>query len=138
MQQTRKLFHKAHQKNSKVNDAAWLFLKYLLTSPEFQAEFSMASGYVPVLKSTFELDAYKEFLDGASNNKEGIAALSAKICMEQEHDYFTSPAFVGSSDARDQVGQLLVSYISAKADATVTELRKLFTDAYNRCVSLNK
>ncbi len=126
------------QKDSAVNDAAWLFLKFLLTSPEFQAEFSMASGYVPVLKSTFELDAYKEFLAEASYSKEGIAALSAKVCMEQEDAYFTSPAFVGSSDARDQVGQLLINYISAKEGTSEAELKQLFTDAYNRCVSLNK
>lgn len=126
------------QKDQAVNDAAWTFLKFLLTSPEFQAEFSMASGYVPVLKSTFELDAYKEFLAGASNNKEGIAALSGQICMEQEDAYFTSPAFIGSSDARDQVGQLLVNYISADSGTTKDQLRQLFTEAYNRCVSLNK
>jgi ABC-type glycerol-3-phosphate transport system substrate-binding protein len=126
------------QKDQAVNDAAWTFLKFLLTSPEFQAEFSMASGYVPVLKSTFELDAYKEFLAGASNNKEGIAALSGQICMEQEDAYFTSPAFIGSSDARDQVGQLLVNYISADSATTKDQLRQLFTEAYNRCVSLNK
>ena len=126
------------QKDQKVNDAAWTFLKFLLTSPEFQAEFSMASGYVPVLKSTFELDAYKEFLAGASNNKEGIAALSGEICMQQENAYFTSPAFIGSSDARDQVGQLLVNYISAESGTTKDQLRQLFQEAYNRCVSLNK
>lgn len=126
------------QKNTAVNDAAWLFLKFLLTSPEFQAEFSMSSGYVPVLKSTFEMDAYKMFLDGAATDKTGIAALSAKICMEQEEHYFTSPAFVGSSDARDQVGQLLVSYVSAGAETSAEALRQLFKDAYNRCVSLNQ
>ncbi len=126
------------QKNKAVNDAAWLFLKYLLTSPEFEAEFSMTSGYVPVLRSTFSLDAYKEFLSGASYDKTGIAALSAKICMEQENSYFTSPAFVGSSDARDQVGELLVAFISAPADSTESSLKQLFKDAYNRCVSLNK
>jgi len=126
------------QKDSAVNDAAWLFIKYLLTSPEFQAEFSMTSGYVPVLRSTFELDAYKQFLSGANYTKDGIAALSAQICMEQENSYFTSPAFVGSSDARDQVGELLVAYISAPASATKADLIKLFEDAYNRCVSLNK
>ena len=126
------------QKDKAVNDAAWLFLKYLLTSPEFQAEFSVASGYVPVLKSTFELDAYKEFLEGASNNKEGIAALSAKTCMEQEDAYFTSPAFIGSSDARDQVGQLLVSYITAAPETSKEALKQIFVDAFNRCVSLNK
>lgn len=126
------------QKDSKVNDAAWAFVKYLLTSPEFQAEFSMASGYVPVLKSAFELEPYKEFLAGANNNKEGIAALSAKICMEQESSYFTSPAFVGSSDARDEVGKLLVAYVSAAENATDAELKQLFTDAYNRCITLNQ
>ena len=126
------------QKDSKVNNAAWAFVKFLLTSPEFQAEFSMTSGYVPVLKSTFEMDAYKEFLAGANTNKEGIAALSAKICMEQESAYFTSPAFVGSSDARDQVGKLLVAYVSASAGTSDAELRKLFKDAYDRCVTLNK
>jgi ABC-type glycerol-3-phosphate transport system substrate-binding protein len=31
--------------------ASWLFVKFLTTSVEFQAEFSMASGYVPVIKS---------------------------------------------------------------------------------------
>ena len=126
------------QKDQAVNDAAWEFLKFLLTSPEFQAEFSMASGYVPVLKSTFELEAYKEFLAGASTNKEGIAALSGQICMQQEDAYFTSPAFIGSSDARDQVGQLLVNYISAPKETTKDQLRQLFHEAYNRCVSLNK
>jgi len=126
------------QKNEAVNDAAWTFLKYLLTSSEFQAEFSIASGYVPVLRSTFELDAYKNFLDDANNNASGIAALSAQICMEQEDAYFTSPAFIGSSDARDQVGQLLVAYITAAEGSSDAELRQLFVDAYNRCVSLNK
>jgi hypothetical protein len=58
--------------------------------------------------------------------------------MEQENSYFTSPAFVGSSDARDQVGELLVAFISAPADSTESSLKQLFKDAYNRCVSLNK
>ncbi|MBR5768368.1 MAG: extracellular solute-binding protein [Clostridia bacterium] len=126
------------QKDQAVNDAAWLFIKFLLTSSEFQAEFSMTSGYVPVLRSTFELDAYKEFLDGAKYTKDGIAALSAKICMEQENNYFTSPAFVGSSDARDQVGELLVAYISAPEGTSRDDLKTLFVNAFNRCVSLNK
>ncbi len=86
--------------------ASWLFVKFLTTSVEFQAEFSMASGYVPVLKSVAENPVYADFLSKA-NGGEHIAALSAKICMEQEHAYYTSPAFVGSSDARDEVGMLM-------------------------------
>lgn len=126
------------QKNNDVNNAAWAFIKFLLTSKDFQAEFSMASGYVPVLKSTFELDAYKEFLNGANNTKDGIAALSAKVCMEQENYYFTSPAFIGSSVARDQVGQIMTYYISAKDGTPDSELKKIFDDAYKRCVAYSK
>ncbi|MBO4422478.1 MAG: extracellular solute-binding protein [Clostridia bacterium] len=126
------------QKNNDVNNAAWAFIKFLLTSTEFQAEFSMTSGYVPVLKSTFELEAYKEFLNGANNTKEGIAALSAKVCMDQENFYFTSPAFVGSSVARDQVGNIMTYYISATENTSEAELLKIFEDAYKRCVAYSK
>ena len=126
------------QKDQKVNDAAWAFVKFLLTSPEFQAEFSMTSGYVPVLRSAFELEPYKEFLNGAGTTKDGIAALSAKVCMEQEEFYFTSPAFVGSSVARDQVGNIMTYYISSPDGTSDSDLLKIFEDAYKRCVAYSK
>ena len=37
--------------------ACWLLLKYLTTNAEFQAGFSMASGYVPVIKSVVDYEA---------------------------------------------------------------------------------
>ncbi|MFA6889743.1 MAG: extracellular solute-binding protein [Bacilli bacterium] len=126
------------QKDEAVNDATWLFIKYLLTNANFQAEFSMASGYVPVLKSAFEVPAYIDFLADAGYTKETIASLSAKVCMEQEDNYFTSPAFVGSTDARDEVGQLLVSVISAGKNATDADINELFIDAVNKCITLNR
>ncbi|MDD4212253.1 MAG: extracellular solute-binding protein [Bacilli bacterium] len=126
------------QRDEAVNDAAWLFVKFLLTNVNFQAEFSMASGYVPVLKSTFEVDAYESFLAEAGYTKETIAALSAKVCMEQENNYFTSPAFVGSTDARDQVGQLVISVITAGKTATDADILDLFQDAVDKCVTLNQ
>ena len=91
--------------------ASWLLLKYLTTSVEFQAQFSIDSGYVPVLKSVAENDIFKDHLKKA-NGGDGVTALSAKVCMEQQSWYYTSPAFVGSSEARDQVGELLVSVFS--------------------------
>ena len=89
--------------------ASWLLLRYLTTTVDFQAEMSMSSGYVPVIKSVLQHPVYREFLDSAGGDADTIAALSAKVCMDQESYYYTSPAFVGSSDARDQVGALLVS-----------------------------
>ena len=87
--------------------ASWLLMRYLTTNPIFQADFSASSGYVPSTEAVFENDIYNEWLDSAAGNPDGIAALSVKTCLEAADSFFTSPAFVGSSDARDQVGALI-------------------------------
>ena len=71
----------------------------------------MASGYVPVIKSVGETDAYKTYLDKA-NGGDFITSYVAKVALEQEAYYFTSPAFAGSADARTQVGLLVQSIFS--------------------------
>ncbi len=111
--------------------ASWLFMKFLTTNVDFQAEFSMVSGYVPVLESVAEYDAYKtKFLDKADGG-DYIAALSAKICLEQVDAYYTSPAFNGSSVARDQVG-LLMQQCLVIADGDVDALIK---DAFDQAIA---
>ena len=114
--------------------ASWLFVKYLTTTVEFQAEFAMASGYVPVLKSVANHKVYKEFLDNADGG-DRVAALSAKVCMQQESAYYTSPAFNGSSAARDQVGALLVNCLTGKwADSELdAKINQAFKDAIDEC-----
>ena len=113
--------------------ASWLFVKFLVTNVEFQAEFSMASGYVPVIKSVSENETYKAFIDKADGGKY-ISALSAKVCLEQEKAYYTSPAFNGSSEARSQVGQILQKCLPLNNDGTVdAEIKKAFDEAYNTC-----
>ena len=110
--------------------ASWLFVKFLTTSTEFQAQFSMASGYVPVLKSVAENPVYKTFTDKA-DGYDYVAALSAKVCLEQEQYYYTSPAFNGSSKARDEVGALLTKLLTEKNyDAAVDQA---FKDAIDEC-----
>ena len=111
--------------------ASWLFVKYLTTCVEFQAEFSMVSGYVPVLKSVAEHPVYAEYLNSADGGKY-IAALSAKICMEQESAYYTSPAFNGSSTARDQVGALINKCLPLTGDID-GQIDKAFRDAVDEC-----
>lgn len=113
--------------------ASWLFLKYLITSVEFQAEFSMASGYVPVIKSVSENPTYADFIAKADGGKY-ISALSAKVCLEQADYYYTSPAFNGSSTARDQVGALISKCISETDVADVDAfIDKAFSDAIDEC-----
>ena len=126
------IFKKANQNPQEVV-ASWLFVKYLTTTVEFQAEFSMTSGYVPVIKSVSENETYKAFIDGA-NGGTNIAALSAKVCLEQEEAYYTSPAFNGSSTARDQVGALLAKCLSADDGGNVDEMiKKAFKEAIEEC-----
>lgn len=126
------VFKKANQNPQEVV-ASWLFVKYLTTTVEFQAEFSMTSGYVPVIKSVSDNTEYKKFIDGA-NGGTNIAALSAKVCLEQEEAYYTSPAFDGSSKARDQVGALLAKCLSANDGGDVDAMiKKAFEDAIEEC-----
>ncbi len=112
--------------------ASWLFVKYLTTSVDFQAAFSMASGYVPVLKSVMDNSVYADFIANA-DGYDNIAALSAKECLEQEDAYYTSPAFNGSSTARDQVGALLSKCLSTATDNVDAMILKAFQDAIDEC-----
>lgn len=116
--------------------ASWLFLKHLTTNVELQAQFSIDSGYVPVLNSVKENEIFAgemEKADGGDN----VALLSAKVCLEQADTYFTSPAFIGSSAARDQAGTIMVSAfeLGDKSDSTAfaTALDKIFSDAIVEC-----
>lgn len=112
--------------------ASWLFVKFLTTTVEFQAEFAMASGYVPVLKSVAENPVYAEFINNADGG-DNIAALSAKVCLAQADAYYTSPAFNGSSEARDQVGNLMTAAMTGTATDVDAFLDDLFQDAIDEC-----
>ena len=112
--------------------ASWLFVKYLTTTVAFQAEFALASGYVPVLKSVAEHPIYAENLANA-DGYDYITALSAKVCMEQADAYYTSPAFNGSSEARDQVGALLSKCLVLTGDNVDAQIAEAFADAVAEC-----
>ena len=113
--------------------ASWLFVKFLPTTVEFQAEFSMASGYVPVRKSVASHPVYAERLakaDGGDN----VSMLSAKVCLEQADAYYTSPAFNGSSVARDQVGSLVTTILTMPAgDDLDAMIEEAFENAIEEC-----
>ncbi|MCR5741086.1 MAG: extracellular solute-binding protein [Gammaproteobacteria bacterium] len=127
------IFNKA---NPQEVMASWLFVKFLTTSVQFQAEFSSASGYVPVLKSVAQNATYAAKVAKA-DGYDNIAFLSAKVCLEQVDAYYTSPAFNGSSTARDEVGALLSAVISATVDgdeeAVKAMITKAFQDAIDEC-----
>ena len=116
--------------------ASWLFVKFLTTSVDFQAEFSMASGYVPVIKSVTENTAYADFLAQADGG-DYVTALSTQVCLEQADAYYTSPAFVGSSTARDQVAALLSKCLTLTGDDVDAQIETAFEEAIDECEYAN-
>ncbi len=112
--------------------ASWLFVKFLTTNVEFQALFSMTSGYAPVIKSVQENESYQNWLD-LGNGYNNLTALSVKTAIAQNDAYYVSPAFNGSSEARDQVGQLLQDALVYKGEDFAAKLDQLFADAIDEC-----
>ncbi len=111
--------------------ASWLLARFLTTNVEFQCQFSISSGYTPVLKSCSENEVYANLLKKADGG-DNIALLSTTVCVAQKDYYFTSPAFIGSSEAREAVGDLLTSALSGKNDITVEAAFKKAIEECNK------
>ena len=125
--------------------ASWLFVKYLCTDYQFLGNLAIQNGYAPAIKD-MELkdEVYAEWLaevgeDATDKDRtENITAYAAKVALEQTKAFYTSPAFKGSSVARDQVGILMHLCLSAgKNGMTGAELdayiSKAFADAVSEC-----
>ena len=110
--------------------ASWLLVKFLTTDLQYQALYSMSSGYIPVIKSVFENPVYTQFLANADGTKTNIAALSASTCKRLLDDdaFYVSPAFAGSATARKEVGILMVAAITG-----TKTIDKAFSDAITNC-----
>ncbi|MBQ7831287.1 MAG: extracellular solute-binding protein [Clostridia bacterium] len=112
--------------NPQEQAAAWLFAKYLTTSVEFQAEFSVTSGYTPVIKSATEHPIYQDFLEKADGNQY-LQASVIKQSLAQVDAYFVPPAFEGSSVARDEVGKLMqICFTRAPKDGAAAFIEQEF------------
>ena len=113
--------------------ASWLFVKFLCTNIDFQASFSMTSGYMPVLKSVTKNETYAAWLAKA-NGYENLVATCVQIGIDGRDNYFVSPAFNGSTTARTQVGSLLVKCLSSEITGDVdTFIKNAFSDAIEEC-----
>ncbi len=112
--------------------ASWLFVKFLTTNVEFQAAFSMASGYAPVISSVQQHPTYAGWLEKA-NGYNNLTAMSVQLALKQSNAYFVSPAFNGSSTARDEVGTLMQdALVNTDADIDAA-IKKLFEAAVSEC-----
>lgn len=115
------------QSSEEKMDMTWKFMKEYLLTTQFQAQFSIASGYNPVLKSVYENPVYKEFINSA-DGYDNITALSASTSSRLSESFFVSDAFIGSSSARDEVGDLILKVLRKTAT-----LDKAFEEALRNC-----
>ncbi len=112
--------------------ASWLFVKFLTSDPNFQAAYSINTGYAPVIKSVQNTDFYQTWLDKASGYN-NLQALTVKQALAQTDAYYVSPAFNGSSEARDQVGILMQDALVYEGDDFDAKLDELFKKAMEEC-----
>ena len=111
--------------------ASWLFAKFLTTDVVFQASVSMNNGYAPVIQSVKENPIYADFLNSASTAN--IQAYAVKVALDQTNAYYVSPAFNGSSVARDQVGLLMQKCLASEATNLDEAIDKAFAEAVAEC-----
>ncbi len=97
--------------------AAWLFIKHMLT-PENTADFAMKTGYLPVRKSSYDLESYVEFLENPAPIDKSTSAIHNATLEYSKNgwNYFVDPAWSGSSTVRTEVGTALVQILVNKAD----------------------
>ena len=113
--------------------ASWLFVKFLTTNAEFQADFSMSSGYLPVTESACEDIVYQMYLDYADGYN-AVAPLAIKAALTQIDAFFTPAAFVGSAEAAVEVGNIISYACTMQGNGNSKELiRKIFADAIANC-----
>lgn len=100
----------------------FMFVKELL-DPQLQANFA-TGGYLPVRNSTYEIPSYAEWLH-PSRGEQTLEPRAVALTQTMAKDYFTSPAFNGSSSARDQVGAAVTAILKgASVETTLKDAVK--------------
>jgi multiple sugar transport system substrate-binding protein len=104
-------------------EAAWKFYKFITESTN-SAYYAMDTGYDPVRLSSYTCDYYLERME-----EDNIITDVFKVTSTLQDRYFSSPSFVGSANARTQVGGIISTYFTG-----AKTLEEAFQEAYNNCV----
>ena len=111
--------------------ASWLFVKFLTTDAKFQASFSKESGYIPVIEKDVLVEAIPTY--GEWLNSGDPVAKAIDVALSAKDSYFVSPAFNGSSKARDAVGALMQYCFTTEAADIPAMIEQAFKDSVKEC-----
>jgi multiple sugar transport system substrate-binding protein len=112
--------------NQKI--AAWLFYKWISNTTN-SAIYSVLSGYNPVRSSSFATPQYTTDREVVPGTESELISDVAQFVPSIEDWYFVSPAFRGSSTARDEVDGIIANVLLG-----LKTIDKAFQDALTACV----
>ncbi len=121
------------KQNGQEMAAAWLFAKYLTTSVTYQANFSENNGYAPVINGVNDDPLHQDFLANA-DGYEFLQASAIKLTKDFAKTgtyYYISPAFNGSSTARDEMASLLKNCFMQTPENGQTE-KQMIANYFNK------
>ena len=111
--------------NPYIHKGAWLFYQALSDS-QGNAKLALENSYDPVRYSSYETDAYKQWIANEGQGlKYDIPAMTATL----KDYYMTSPVFIGSSTARDEIGDII-----SKVYSSGMTIDDAFDEAYDNCI----
>jgi multiple sugar transport system substrate-binding protein len=107
--------------------AAWLFYRFISTT-EASNYYGISTGYQPVRTSSFESATYQKFINATGSSRTVFNDV-ASVTSTMNQSYFNSPVFVGSANARVEVGKAVASVLLGSKTVD-----KAFTDAMANCL----
>ena len=112
-----------------IHKGAWLFYKEL-AEVESNAALALENSYDPIRTSSYDTDNYKTWIAQAGKGlKYDIPAMTATL----KNYYFTSPTFIGSGTARNEIGQI-INNVKNKG----VSLDDAFNAAFTKCKNAAK
>jgi len=117
--------------------ASWLLIKFLTTNVRFQSNFSIQSGYAPVIGAAKADPTYMSWLT-AANGYNNLQALCVQTTVNNEAAYFTSPAFNGSSKARSEAEKFMKDIMVYVGTDVRTKAGSLLATAIATCKSVGQ
>lgn len=122
-------------KDTAKEAAAWEFYTNYVADATLNADLALENSYDPVLTASYDTDDYKRWTangvtsDGKDNVEADLQYRIPNLTKTLKENYMTSPVFIGSSEARTQIGLLISTMKTNGGDAT-----KAITSAYQNMV----
>lgn len=105
-------------------DAATQFLKWF-TSPEYNLDFAVATGYIPVQNVALSFDGVMDVMEEMYDEVHPMLVSTAKVVYQEalpQFEFYINAPFEGSYDTRNIVGDSVLDCISHGQETLASQL----------------